>query len=104
MKKFWRSGMIDKKIIAKREQAEYINRLERTILELRREPPEPEPSNVILEFGEGRIVCIPRGSLKDIINYESHSYNRKTTRENINEWLREQMRNRPRHDTYKGQG
>lgn len=37
MSKFWRSGMIDKKVIAKREQAEYINKLERVILELRRD-------------------------------------------------------------------
>lgn len=34
MKKFWRSGMIDKKIVREREQEEYINRLHRTILEL----------------------------------------------------------------------
>lgn len=38
MKKLWRSGMIDKKVVAEREQAEYINKLERVILELRREP------------------------------------------------------------------
>lgn len=37
MKKFWRSGLIDKKVIAKRQQEEYINKLHRTILELRRE-------------------------------------------------------------------
>jgi hypothetical protein len=99
MKKLWRSGMIDKKVLREREQAEYVNRLERTILELRRKPPEPEPSNVILEFGEGQIICAPRGSLKDIMHYESHSYNRKTTRENINDWLFEQLRNHPRYDS-----
>lgn len=103
MKKLWRSGMIDKKVIREREQAENINRLKRTILELRNKSAEPEPSNVILEFGEGRIICAPRGSLKDIMHYESHSYNRKTTRENINDWLSEQMRNSPRYDTYKGE-
>ena len=37
MKKFWRSGMIDKKIVRGREQEEYINRLHRTILELSRD-------------------------------------------------------------------
>lgn len=42
MAKFWRSGMIDKKIVAKREQDEYINKLQRTILELSREYEEPE--------------------------------------------------------------
>jgi hypothetical protein len=40
MAKFWRSGMIDKKVVAKREQDEYINKLQRTILELRYEEPE----------------------------------------------------------------
>lgn len=43
MKKFWRSGMVDKKIVREREQEEYINRLHRTILELRKQPPEPKP-------------------------------------------------------------
>lgn len=103
MKKFWRSGMIDKKVIREREREEYINKLERVILELSRKPPEPEPSNVTLDFGEGRIVCVPRGSLKDIMHYESHSYNRKTTRENINDWLSEQMRNRSEYNTFKGE-
>lgn len=41
MKKFWRSGMIDKKVVKEREQEEYINRLQRTILELSR----PENTN-----------------------------------------------------------
>lgn len=40
MAKFWRSGMIDKKVVKEREQAEYINKLHRTILELSREEPE----------------------------------------------------------------
>lgn len=40
MAKFWRSGMIDKKVIAEREQEEYINKLHRSILELRREEQE----------------------------------------------------------------
>lgn len=35
MAKFWRSGMIDKKIVKEREQEEYINRLQRAILFLR---------------------------------------------------------------------
>ncbi len=42
MKKFWRSGMIDKKVVREREQAEYINKLERVILELTREEEEPK--------------------------------------------------------------
>ena len=32
--------MIDKKVIEKREQEEYMNKLHRTILELRKEPPD----------------------------------------------------------------
>lgn len=54
MGKFWRSGMIDKKVIAKREQAEYINKLNRTILELTRKPPEPEPKYAIIHTSDNR--------------------------------------------------
>ena len=43
MKKFWRNGMVDKRVIGRRKQEEYINKLHRTILELSRKPPEPEP-------------------------------------------------------------
>lgn len=43
MKKFWRSGMIDKKVIEKRQQDDYMNKLHRTIIELSIKPPEPEP-------------------------------------------------------------
>mgnify|MGYP004511663585 CR=1 FL=1 len=43
MKKFWRNGMVDKRVIGRRKQEEYINKLNRTILELSRKPPEPEP-------------------------------------------------------------
>ena len=32
MKKFWRSGMIDKKVIEKSKQEEYMNKMHRTIL------------------------------------------------------------------------
>lgn len=130
MKKFWRSGMIDKKVVREREREEYINKLQKTILELSRKPPEPEPKyaivhtsdnrshkvkiaddydevrigdNVILDFGGENIIVAPRGSLKDNMHYESHSYNRKTTRENINDWLSEQMRNRSEYNTFKGE-
>lgn len=43
MAKFWRSGMIDKKVVKEREEAEYINKLERVILELSKKPPKPKP-------------------------------------------------------------
>lgn len=41
MKKFWRSGMIDKKVVVERER------------------------NVILDFGEDFIIAAPRERLKD---------------------------------------
>lgn len=78
MAKFWRSGMIDKKVVREREQAEYINKLERTILELSREEPDVgdlingidydevrKGDNVILDFGEDFIIATPRERLKD---------------------------------------
>lgn len=76
MKKFWRSGMIDKNVVAEREQNEYINRLERTILELRRDvigdlindttdyDEVRVGDNVILDFGE-TIIAAPKERLKD---------------------------------------
>lgn len=54
MKKFWRSGMIDKKVVVEREQVEYINKLHRTILELSRKPPEPEPKYAIVHTSDNR--------------------------------------------------
>lgn len=79
MKKFWRSGMIDKKVVREREQAEYINKLERTILELRREDVGDlinnttdydevrVGDNVILEFKDGRILAAPRDSVGEAL-------------------------------------
>ena len=52
MKKLWRSGMIDKKVVREREQAEYINKLERVILELTRE--EKEPKYAIVHTSDNR--------------------------------------------------
>ena len=88
MAKFWRSGMIDKKIVREREQDEYINKLHRTILELSREEPEPKYAtvytsdnrshkvkiaddydevrvgdNVILDFGNDCIIAAPKDSV-----------------------------------------
>ena len=90
-KKFWRSGMIDRKVIKEREQAEYINKLERVILELTREEEEPKYAivhtsdnrshkvkiaddydeirvgdNVILDFGEN-IVAAPKDSVSEAL-------------------------------------
>ena len=76
MKKFWRSGMIDKKIVREREQDEYINKLHRTILELTREEPDVSDlingidydevrvgDNVILDFGNDCIIAAPKDSV-----------------------------------------
>lgn len=52
MKKFWRSGMIDKKVVAEREREEYVNKLQRTILELTRE--EEEPKYAIVHTSDNR--------------------------------------------------
>lgn len=80
MAKFWRSGMIDKKVIREREQAEYINKLERVILELRREEPDVNDlingidydevrvgDNVVLEFKDGSILAAPRDSVSEAL-------------------------------------
>lgn len=97
MKKFWRSGMIDKKVVAERGQAEYINKLHRTILELSRKPPKPEPKyahpdigdlindttdydeirvgdNVILDFKDGCIVDGCKDSVKDSPTFKFHEW------------------------------
>lgn len=58
MKKFWRSGMIDKKVIEKREHDEYLNKLHMTIIELRKEPPETKPCS-----------CHKNVDINELINY-----------------------------------
>ena len=96
MKKFWRSGMIDKKIVREREQEEYINRLHRTILELSK----PDigdlindttdydevriGDNVVLDFGGECIIAAPKESLKD----------------SMMSWAEQHLRDRPRYDRY----
>lgn len=63
MAKFWRSGMIDKKVIKEREQAEYINKLERTILELTREEEEPKYATIYTSDNRSFKREIPREKL-----------------------------------------
>lgn len=58
-KKFWRSGMIDKKIVKEREEAEYINKLERSILELTREE-EPKYATIYTSDNRSFKREIPR--------------------------------------------
>lgn len=66
MAKFWRSGMIDKKVVREHEQAEYINKLERTILELSRE--EPDVPDLINGIDYDEIRC------GDNITLEFHNW------------------------------
>ena len=75
MAKFWRSGMIDKKIVREREKDEYINKLHRTILELSRKPDVSDlingidydevrvGDNVILDSGNDCIIAAPKDSV-----------------------------------------
>ena len=90
MKKFWRCGMIDKKVVKEREQEEYNNKLERVILELTREEEEPKYAivhtsdnrshkvkiaddydevrvgdNIMLDFGGETIIVAPKEHLKN---------------------------------------
>lgn len=58
-KKFWRSGMINKKIVKEREEAEYINKLERSILELTREE-EPKYATIYTSDNRSFKREIPR--------------------------------------------
>ena len=59
MSKFWRSGMIDKKVVKEREEAEYINKLERSILELTREE-EPKYATIYTSDNRSFKREIPR--------------------------------------------
>ena len=79
MKKFWRSGMIDKRVIDRREQDEYINKLHRTILELSRKLDVSDlingidydevrvGDNVILDFGNDCINVAPKGTVSNAL-------------------------------------
>lgn len=62
-KKFWRSGMIDKKVVKEREEAEYINKLERVILELTREEEEPKYATIYTSDNRSFKREIPREKL-----------------------------------------
>lgn len=84
MKKLWRSGMIDKKVIREREQAEYINRLERTILELRKEQ-------------RGRFYTSEEWAKRRSEMLKEH----REFREQVFDWCRDVMSNRPEYDKYK---
>ena len=87
-KKFWRSGMIDKKVVKEREQAEYINRLERTILELSKPDIDDlindtvdkplTPAEFVKKWGDYDVIkhfitTIPKTPVKDAI-MDTYSY------------------------------
>lgn len=86
MGKFWRSGMIDKKVVREREQTEYINKLQRTILFLRNsdygmeEQPKPKPCPCV-EYVKGVPYIPVELSDKEIDNYWL-AYHRRDTADN----------------------
>lgn len=79
--------MIDKKVVKEREQAEYINRLERIILELRREGVDPKYRSYTSEEWRKR-------------RSEMLKKNQKF-REQVFDWMRDTMVDRPEYDNYK---
>lgn len=84
MSKFWRSGMIDRRVVAEKEWHEHINRIKMAMIESYREryvvkhgnnksyyfnladnyDEVRKGDNVILDFGE-TIIAAPRERLKD---------------------------------------
>lgn len=73
-------------LLAKREQEEYINKLERTILELRRDNVGDLINdttdydeigigdNVVLDFKDGCIVVGRKDSVKDSLTFKFHEW------------------------------
>lgn len=104
MKKFWRSGMIDKKIVREREQEEYINKLNRTILELRREPASPEPCcckrpDISIQFADNWDE-IRKGNGEVILDFYKPKFN-KSKGTSVNEmldWAAQHLRDHPHYD------
>ena len=96
MKKFWRSGMIDKKVLKERERAEYIRKLEMSNLELRREI-EQDYYIVDIDVYNNLAILYKKEKPKFIFRH----VNSKEWIE-LREWFSEQLKNRPEYDTYKG--
>lgn len=87
MKKFWRSGMIDKRVVAEKEWSEHINRIKMAMLESSRERYRVKygnnkpyyfkladdydevrvGDNVTLDFGNDCIICAPRDSVSQAL-------------------------------------
>lgn len=97
MKKFWRSGMIDKKIVREREQEEYIHKLEMSNLELRREIEQDYYIADIDVYNDMAILYKREKPTKPI-------YRQVSSKEwmEMREWFSEQLKNRREYDTYKG--
>ena len=104
MKKFWRSGMVDKKIVMGRERDEYINKLHRTILELSK----PDVGdlindttdydeirfgdNVVLDFKDACTVTESKDPLRDIVdNYKNNIAGKQMSATEANMAFRETM-------------
>lgn len=88
--------MIDKKVLKERERAEYIRKLEMSNLELKREI-EQDYYIADIEAYNDMAILYKREKPKPI-------YRQVSSKEwiELREWFREQMKNRPKYDTYKG--
>ena len=86
MKKLWRSGMIDKRVVERREQAEYINKLHMVVNEFRREQSEPEYA--ILYTSDNRSYKV---KVAKEVNHNNNV---------VLDLLNWYMENRPKYDRY----
>ena len=94
MKKFWRSGMIDKKVVVEREHKEYINRLEMSIHFLKRE----------LNSVYGMKECSKYGIMSAKEWKEARTKliadNKESNMDNILDWMAKNLRDHPHYDRY----
>ena len=111
MKKFWRSGMIDKKVIRAREQEEYINRLHMGIIELRKESIKPKPCQCVYQDNNGKYVYYQSDDYDEIkkgdnaildFNKSKNTNDKSLTFEEMLDFYIKHNKNRPQYDGYIG--
>lgn len=126
MKKFWRSGMIDKKVIIERERKEYINKLQRTIFELSKpdigdlindiEPLSRDimdkpltPAQSAKKWGEGVKALftgeydeVRKGNGEVILDFYKPRFDKpkETNMDNMLDWMAKNLRDHPHYDRY----
>lgn len=96
MKKFWRSGMIDKKVLREREREEYINKLEMSNLFLKKEWDEGCYAVDIETYNNIAIIYKKEKPKPDYRVVSGKEW------KEMRAWAKEQMKNHPRYDTFKG--